>query len=187
MISTLIQKFQHRFQNGTQWLETQQTSILSAAAIITASVLLSSLTGLLNYRLLASTFYDPSIKVQRQLDAYWVAFQPSDLVFQLLVIGALSAAFIPVFTKYKQKNEEDAFNISSSIMNVVLLLFVVVSIFVMIFAEQIIRAMTGVQFTADQVSLAANMTRIMLISQFFFAVSNFLSGMIQSYQRFVIP
>lgn len=175
------------FQNGTQWLEKQQTSILSAAVIITASVLLSSLTGLLSYRLLASTFYNPSTKTQEQLDAYWVAFQPSDLVFQLLVIGALSAAFIPVFTKYKQKSEEDAFAIASSVMNVVLILFCVVSITVMIFAEQIIRGMTGTQFSASQIALAANMTRTMLFSQFFFAISNFLSGMIQSYQRFIIP
>jgi putative peptidoglycan lipid II flippase len=187
MISVLIQKFQNRFLNGTRWLEKQQTSILSAAVIITASVLLSSLTGLLSYRLLASTFYNPDTKVQYQLDAYWVAFQPSDLVFQLLVIGALSAAFIPVFTKYKQKDPNMAFDISSSVMNVVLLLFVIVSIFVMIFAEQIIRYMTGAQFTQEQVALAASMTRIMLFSQFFFGISNFLSGMLQSYQRFVIP
>lgn len=183
----MIASFLRNFQNKTKWLEVQQTSILSAAVIITASVLLSSLTGLLSYRLLASRFYDPSVKIQRQLDAYWVAFQPSDFVFQLLVVGALSAAFIPVFTKYKQKDEQDAFMMSSSVMNVVLILFVIVGIGVMIFAEQIIRSMTGEQFTADQIRLAASLTRIMLFSQFFFAVSNFLSGMLQSYQRFIIP
>lgn len=183
----MIASFLRNFQNKTKWLEVQQTSILSAAVIITASVLLSSLTGLLSYRLLASRFYDPSVKIQRQLDAYWVAFQPSDFVFQLLVVGALSAAFIPVFTKYKQKDERDAFMMSSSVMNVVLILFVIVGVSVMIFAEQIIRSMTGEQFTADQIRLAANMTRIMLFSQFFFAISNFLSGMLQSYQRFIIP
>lgn len=184
----MVWEFLKNVRNGTQhWLEQQQTSILSAAVIITVSVLLSSVTGLLSYRLLASTFYDSTAKVQRNLDAYWVAFQPSDLVFQLLVIGALSAAFIPVFTKYKQKSEQEAFEVASSVMNVVLLLFVVVATLVMIFAEHIIRYMTGDQFTAQQVALAASMTRIMLFSQFFFAISNFLSGMIQSYQRFIVP
>ncbi len=179
--------FLKNFQNGTKWVEQQQSSILSAAVIITASVMLSSLTGLIGYRLLAAHFYNPTEKVQRQLDAYWVAFQPSDFVFQLLVIGALSAAFIPVFTKYKQKNEQEAFDIASSVMNVVLAGFSIVAIAVMIFAEPIVRGMTGSQFTADQIAMAANMTRIMLLSQFFFAISNFLSGMIQSYQRFIIP
>ena len=176
------------FQNGAkQWLEQQQTSILSAAAILTASVLLSSLTGLLSYRLLASTFYNPTTKTQEQLDAYWVAFQPSDLVFQLLVVGAFSAAFIPVFTKYKHKDERDAFHMASSVINIVLLLFVCAGTVVFIFAPQIIRLMTGAGFSESQVTLAASMTRIMLFAQFFFAVSNFMSGMIQSYLRFIIP
>jgi len=176
-----------RFGNGKNWLENKQTSILSAAAVITGSVILSSLTGLLSYRLLASTFYDPTTRSQPQLDAYWVAFQPSDIVFQLLVVGALSAAFIPVFTKYKQKDEQDAFRLASSVMNSILLVFGLVAIVVFIFAPYIVRAMTGDNFSDDQVILAANMTRIMLFAQFFFAISNFLSGMIQSYQRFIIP
>jgi putative peptidoglycan lipid II flippase len=183
----MVLAFLQRFQNGSNWWEKQQTSILSAAVIITASVLLSSLTGLLSYRLLASRFYNPATKTQEELDAYWVAFQPSDLVFQLLIVGALSAAFIPVFTKYKQRNEQDAFVMVSGLMNIVLLVFVVVCGVVALFAPQIIRAMTGEEFSARQVELAASMTRIMLLSQFFFAISNFLSGMMQSYQRFVVP
>ncbi|HSW92592.1 MAG TPA: hypothetical protein VLH14_01775 [Patescibacteria group bacterium] len=85
----MVMAFLHRFQNGAKWLEQQQTSILSAAVIITASIVLSSVTGLISYRLLASKFYNPNTKTQEQLDAYWVAFQPSDLVFQFLVVGAL--------------------------------------------------------------------------------------------------
>ena len=176
-----------RFGNGKNWLENKQTSILTAAVVITGSVILSSLTGLLSYRLLASTFYDPTTRSQPQLDAYWVAFQPSDIVFQLLVVGALSAAFIPVFTKYKQKDEQDAFRLASSVMNSILLMFCVVALLVFVFSQDIIRAMTGDNFTESQVVLAANMTRVMLVAQFFFAISNFLSGMIQSYQRFIIP
>lgn len=174
-------------QNGTRWMEKQQTSILSAAAVLTFSVFLSSVTGLLSYRLLASTFYDPSQEVQRQLDAYWVAFQPSDMVFQLLVVGALSAAFIPVFTAQKQKSEAEAFRMASSLINLLLLLFGVAALVVAVFAPDVVRFMTGPGFTDDQVALAASMTRIMLLAQFFFAVSNFLSGMIQSYQRFIVP
>lgn len=180
----MVSKF---FQFGSKWLEQQQTSILSAATIITASVLLSSVTGLLSYRFLASRYYNPETPTQFELDAYWVAFQPSDLVFQLLVVGALSSAFIPVFTKYKQMSESDAFTMASSAINVLLVLFVFVSIGVFFFADHIIRIMTGPEFTETQVRLAASMTRMMLVAQSFFAVSNFLSGMIQSYQRFIIP
>lgn len=76
---------------------------------------------------------------------------------------------------------------ASSLINLLLLIFALVGVVVAIFAPQIVRLMTGPNFSDDQVMLASSMTRIMLIAQFFFAVSNFLSGMIQSYQRFIVP
>lgn len=183
----MVWEFLARLKNGARWTEQQQTSILSAALVITLSFFLSSLTGLLNYRLLTSRFYDPISPTQLELDSYWVASQPSDLVFQLLIIGALSAAFIPVFTRYQKKDKQEAFHVASSVMNVVLAAFVVVALIVIAFAPQIIHLMTGTQFTETQIQLAASMTRVMIIAQFFFAISNFLSGMIQSYKRFIIP
>jgi len=99
----------------------------------------------------------------------------------------LSAAVIPVFTAQKQKSEAEAFRMASSLIKLLLLLFGVAALVVAVFAPDVVRFMTGPGFTDDQVALAASMTRIMLLAQFFFAVSNFLSGMIQSYQRFIVP
>lgn len=170
------------FTNGNQWLEKQQASILSAAVIITSSSLLSALTGVVRNWLMVHYFYDnPS------LDAFWASFRLPELVFQLLVIGALSAAFIPVFTKYEQQSKKDAFQMASSILNVLLLGFLFFSLLIFIFATPITELITGDGFTAEQIALSASMTRWMLVAQFFFAISNFLSGMIQSYKRFIIP
>ena len=170
------------FTNGNQWLEKQQASILSAAVIITASSLLSAITGIIRNWLMVHYFYNsPS------LDAFWASFRLPELVFQLLVIGALSAAFIPVFTKYEQQSKEQAFKMASSILNVMLLGFIAFSVVIFIFAVPITRLITGEGFSSEQVALSASMTRWMLVAQFFFAISNFLSGMIQSYKRFIIP
>ncbi len=174
------------FSNGNKWLETQQVSILSAAAIITAAVFLSSLTGLVRNRLLVTTFFKTP-QLQMELEAYWVSFRLPELVFQLLVIGALSAAFIPVFTKYEKKSKQDAFLMASSVLNLILLGFAIFSVFIFIFAVPLTRLMTGDGFSEAQIMLSANLTRVMLVAQFFFAISNFLSGAIQSYQRFIIP
>ena len=62
----MVSKF---FQSSSKWLEQQQTSILSAAVIITASVLLSSLTGLLSYRFLASRYYNPTTKALEKINS----------------------------------------------------------------------------------------------------------------------
>lgn len=174
-----ISKF---LSNGNHWLEKQQASILSAATIITIASLLSGLVGILRNRLLVGYFYG-----NPYFDAYWVSFRLPELVFQLLVIGALSAAFIPVFTKYEKQSKESAFVMASSVLNMILLAFLIFSGFIFIFAVPLTRLMTGTGFTAEQVMVSAQLTRIMIFAQFFFAISNFLSGTIQSYKRFVIP
>lgn len=179
-------KISSLFSNGNRWLEKQQVSILSAALIITAAVFLSAVTGLLRNRLLVATFFKTP-ELQQQLEAYWVSFRLPELVFQLLVIGALSAAFIPVFTKYEKESAKDSFRMASSVLNLMLLGFFLFSAIIYLFSEPITRLMTGDGFSQGQILLSAQLTRIMLFAQLFFAISNFLSGVIQSYKRFIIP
>jgi len=175
-----------KFLAKADWLETQQTSILSAAAVITVANIISSLSGLLRQRILIGSFFQSPVS-QQAYEALLVAFQIPDLMFQLIIIGAISAAFIPIFTGLRKTNEEAAFTMSSIVMNILMAVFVVVALVVFIFAEQITEWRTGDAFTHEQILIASNLTRIMLVAQMFFAVSNFLSGMLQSYQRFVIP
>jgi putative peptidoglycan lipid II flippase len=165
----------------------EHSSILSAAVVITGSNLISALLGLMRNRMLIGRFFETE-SLQFQLDAYWVAFRLPELVFQLLVIGSLSAAFIPVYANYRRrKGEEESNHIASSMMNIVLLVFGFLSLVVFIFAEPFIRMITSVNFSQEQVQLAANLSRIMILAQLFFAVSNFLTGIIQAHQRFLVP
>lgn len=172
--------------NNASWLEKKQNTILSAALIITVANILSSLFGLLRQRLLISYFFNSEMS-QQAYEALLVAFQIPDMMFQILILGALSAAFIPIFTSLRKKNEAEAFQMSSIVMNILLLVFVLVGIVVFIYAEPLTALRTGDQFTEYQVKIASDLTRIMLVAQLFFAISNFLSGILQSYQRFVIP
>ncbi|MBI4034923.1 MAG: murein biosynthesis integral membrane protein MurJ [Candidatus Chisholmbacteria bacterium] len=174
------------FKTGNALFTRQQTHILSAAAVITASSFLSSIFGLIKTRLLLQHF-SATPQLKATLDAYWVALRLPEFIFQLLIIGALSAAFIPVFSKYWQKNPREAYHISSSVMNLILLIFTFLSSVIFIFARQFNDAITSIQFTSQQLTLATNLTRIMLLAQLFFAVSNFLTGIIQAQQRFLIP
>lgn len=178
------------FFRSSQWLlEKQQNSILSAAGVITVAVFLSSLLGFVRTRLLVSYFYSRYTHLAPgvELDAYWVSFRIPDMVFQLLVIGALSAAFIPVYSKYFHQDKDRANELVNSMINLVLLVFVVVAIFIFVFATQLIHLITGPEFTQVQVELAASFTRVMLLAQFFFAISSFMTGFIQAQQRFLIP
>ncbi len=178
-------KLSRFFSQNTKWLEKQQTSILSAALIITLANIASSVAGLLRERLLISSFFD-SVATQQAYEAFQIAFQIPDMLFQLIVLGAVSAAFIPLFTDLRKKDEQQAFRFTSSVMNLLVLVFLVVAIVVAVFAEPITKWRTGVEFTTTQIELAVGLTRLMLFSQLFFAISNFLTGMLQSYQRFIV-
>ncbi|HEX7017333.1 MAG TPA: murein biosynthesis integral membrane protein MurJ [Patescibacteria group bacterium] len=178
--------FSKLLSSNTQWLEKQQTSILSAASIITVATIASAISGLLIKRYLLSLFSATPV-AQEQLEAFWIAFQIPDMMFQLIVLGALSAAFIPIFTSKKSKNLQEAFTMSSIMMNTLLFIFIMIGLGVFIFAREITVLRTGEEFKPHQIDIVTNLTRIMIVAQFFFAISNFLTGILQSFQRFIMP
>lgn len=172
---------------NTQWLEKQQNTILSAAVIITIFNLASAIFGLLRMRVFVMSFYDTPYATKEALDALIVAFQIPETIYNLIISGAISAAFIPVFVAHKKENEAQAHDMMSVVLNTLLLVMAVVSVPLAIWAEPFTRATTGANFSAEQVATAAALTRILLIPQLFFAVSSFMSAFLQSYQRFVMP
>lgn len=174
------------FSTGQRMFAKQSSSILSAATVITGASLLSAVLGLIRNRLLVGHFF-ATVELRQQLDAYWVAFRIPELVFQLLVIGAMSAAFIPVYSKYREKNETDANHMATAMMNLVILLFLGLSALIYFNAEFFNGAITSANFSADQVKLAASLTRVMLLAQLCFAASNFMTGIIQAHHRFLLP
>lgn len=168
-----------------KWFENQQNSILSAATIIAAANIASALFGLIRQHVLVAFFFKQD--AGQMLEAFSVAFQIPDTMFQLIVIGSLSAAFIPLFMKQKKESEETAFKMSSVVLNILLATFVILGLIVFAFAEPITRYRTGLSFTNEQVYATAQLTRIMLVAQLFFVISSVFGAILQSYQRFIIP
>jgi len=162
----------------------RQTNILSAAFVIMSTYALSHLMGLFKTRLLLSYFFGSKAFL---LDVYYAAFVIPDTIFQLLVIGSLSAAFIPVYTRYLSKgNEKQAWRLASVSLNFVLSIFFVISLGIFIFSAPLCRLIAP-GFDLQQISIMSSLLRIMLLAQIFFVISGFLTGIIQSHQRFVIP
>lgn len=168
--------------SNTKWLEKQQTSINSAAAIIALANAFSVLFGFVRTRTILSYFSEEVVT------AWTLAFQIPDLLFQLLVFGALSAAFIPMFLSIKKDhNEETAFKMSGIVLNILLLVFTISSALVFIFAEPLTLFRIGDKISPEQIDIVVKLTKIMLLAQLFFTVSNVMTGVLQSYKRFIIP
>lgn len=161
----------------------RQTNILSAAVILMVMIFASAFLGLIRDRLLAGGFF--SAGQQWQLDVYFASFRIPDMLFQVLIMGTLSAAFIPVFSEYLTNNEKEAYEFSASILNIGLIIYLAVTVVVFIFARPIAELMTQLDLT--QLNLMVNLMRILLIAQTFFVVSNFFTGILQSNQRFLLP
>ena len=180
MVKTLDGK--QIFRNGTALIYRRQTTILSAAFVLAVLMLASRLLGLLRLRILGSIFGTSS-----ELDVYMAAFSWPDTIFQLLVMGALSSAFIPIFTDYIIKGEKKtAAYVASAVLNISLVftfilmlgLFIIVSWF---------PALLAPGFSSEQLTHFSNLTKIMLLGQPFLVLSGFLTSVLQSYQRFLLP
>ncbi len=172
------------WRNGKIFFVRRQTNILSAAVVLMAMILASGILGLLRDRLLAAFFFNR--QDQWQLDIYFASFRLPDMLFQVLILSSLSAAFIPVFSEYLTKNEKEAYKLASSILNIGMLMFFFASLLVFIFVKPLSQLITH-ELSDNEVALMINLTRFLLLAQFFFLLSNFLTGVLQSYQRFLLP
>ena len=100
-------------------------SVAAAALIISLAGVASRLLGLFRDRILAGQF-----GAGDTLDAYYAAFRIPDLIYNLIIVGALSAAFIPVFTELiTEKKEENAWKLSSGILSLQIVITGVLLIF----------------------------------------------------------
>src|SRR3989344_1615979 len=162
-------------------LAARQNSILSGATVLMIAVFASRFLGLIRDRLLVQNFETP------EADIFFAAFGLPDLLFQILIFGTLSVAFIPVFTEeLHRKGENEAFKFASSILNLSLLVFGAVVLISIIFVGPL-NSIIVPGFTGEQKNLTDQITQIILIAQLILVVGTFFFGIAHTYQRFIIP
>ncbi|OGG02282.1 murein biosynthesis integral membrane protein MurJ [Candidatus Gottesmanbacteria bacterium RBG_16_37_8] len=163
-------------------LNRREDNILSAASVIMTAVAFSRVLGLLRDRLLAARF------PPEDLGVYYAAFRLPNMIFELLVMGALASAFIPVFTSYLDtKGKDKAFQMASSIINIGTVIFFLFAIPMLIFTKEI-SLFLAPGFNSEQISLMASFTRVMIAAQVFpLIIGNFLTGILQSFRNFLVP
>ena len=161
----------------------QRLSVQLAAILLAGSTFLSMILGLFRDRLLNSTYAD-SYPVG--LDAYTVASIVPEFMFILLVSGALSVTFIPVFNSRIEKgNKKSAWELSTSLVNLLALVTLVASVLIIIFADPIVRYVVGPGLDESARALAVSMLRVIAINPFLFAISAVIASIQQAVGRFV--
>lgn len=160
----------------------KRLTIQLAATLLAASTLLSSALGLYRDRLLNNMYFE-NYKVG--IDAYTAAFTVPDFMFFLLVSGALSVTFIPVFNqRLATGNKKSAWQLSSSLINFMALMTLVTSVLIIIFAEPILRYIIAPGLSESGMALATSMMRVIAVNPFLFAIATVIASMQQAIGRF---
>ncbi len=169
--------FNNKILNG------QSQTITSAAIVLALASLVSRLLGLVRDRMLAGSF-----GAGDTLDVYYAAFRVPDLVYNLLIMGALSAGFIPVFVSLWNKNEQnnqEAWRFVNSLLNILLIALLIVGALFFIFAPYLMRVITP-GFIGEKFNLTVGLTRIMFLSPLLLGLSSVWGGVLQSLKRFLV-
>ena len=169
------------FQRGSQIFTQRQKTIFSAALIIMLMIAASRFLGLFRNRVLANFF---SVE---ELSIYFAAFRIPEIIFEILVFGTFSSAFIPTFTSYlSRKKKDEAWYTAAISLNFAFLFFLIFGFFIFLFAPSIYRVIAP-GFETNQIMLIASLSRVLLIAQGFFVLSYFLTSVLESMQRFLVP
>ncbi len=168
---------------STVALANRKLPIKWAATVLAGSALLSSVLGLIRDRLLNGMYYTT---YPQGIDAYTVAFLIPDFMFFILVSGALSVSFIPVFNqRLADNNKKSAWELSTSILNLMAVATLITSLLIIIFANPLVQYVVGPGLDESGRALAVSMMRVIAISPFLFSIAAVVTSMQQAVGRFM--
>lgn len=158
----------------------QRVKVARAAFLITGAFMFSSILGLVRTFLFTYVFGATNFS-----DSYLQAFLIPNLIFTVVSGGALSSAFIPVFTTYAvgRKDEKTAWHVASSALNLSVIIMVTLSALAMLLAPVIV-PLYSPGFPPAQLALITTLTRIMLLQAIVLGSGVIVSAVLNAKQDF---
>src|SRR6266704_1128282 len=164
----------------------QKARIGRATLILTGSFIASRILGLLRNSLFAAVFGASTTS-----DAFLQAFLVPDLIFAIIAGGALSSAFIPVFTQYivGDHDEKTAWHITSSLLNLIVAIMTGLAFLAFIFDPWIVPLYNpGLsQSNPQELSLIISLSRIMLLQSVIMGGGVIINSVLFAKQNFLLP
>ena len=142
-------------------------------------IIASRFFGFIRYRTLASFFS------KEELDIFFASFRIPDLIFEILITGALTSTFIPIFIRYQKDKKELSVNISS-IINAIFLAMTVFIVVLTIFLDILVPFITP-GYSKEKSEQVILFSRLLLLGQLpFLVLGNFLTGIGQANKTFLL-
>ena len=159
-----------------------------SAGLISIATMGSRLLGVAREVVLARLF---GASAGPAMDAYNVAFRVPNLVRDLFAEGAMTAAFVPTFTRtLTTRGRDAAWRLGNLVINALLVVTTILVVAAIIFAEPITRAIaSGDEFASvpGKLELTTRLTQIMMPFLTTIAVAVAMMGMLNSLHRFFLP
>ena len=154
------------------------------AAIISAAVSLSRITGLVREMAMARLFGAGAVN-----DAFQLGFRIPSLSRNLFAEGALSSAFVPVFTEYlSTKGKREAAELSNMVATALVVVVGALSAAGMLFTPQLVRLMApGFEHVPGKFELTVLLTRIMFPFLLLVALAAQAMGILNACDQYGIP
>lgn len=154
------------------------------AVLLSVSALGSRGLGVLRDFVFARTFGVGTEGGSFALDAYYVAFKIPDFLYVMLIFGAMSAAFIPLYAQILKKDgKEEAFHFASAVMRSLFLLLLIISGLCFVFAPWLVPLLAR-GYSPELQTLTVELTRILLLSPLFLGLSGVLQGIENAHKSF---
>lgn len=161
-------------------LNPQNRVITSAAGILGISYSISAILGLIRDGLLVGRF-----GAGIELDVYFAAFRIPDFVYNILVLGGLTVAFLPLFSEYFLRDKKEAWEMTNHVLNALLCFLILISLIFLILTPWLVKLLFP-GFTPEQGKLAIPLIRLLFLSPILFGISNVLSSILQYFHRFFV-
>ena len=160
------------------------TGFARSAGIIGTATLTSRVLGLVRDQVLAFLF-----GAGNAMDAFNVAYRIPNLMRDLFAEGAMSAAFVPTFTRrLTQRGRASAWQLGNQLINALVVITSLIVLAGMIFARPLTEFLAGDYATVPgKLELTVTLTRILLPFLTLVAVAAALMGMLNSLNRFFTP
>jgi putative peptidoglycan lipid II flippase len=162
----------------------KRISIGNVAALLIATSFIGQLLGFLRTKLVNANF---PITGPHSTDAYFAAFSIPDFFFFTLAAGALGVAFMPVLSDRLHKGDRrSVWELSTSLMNLLAILMLVVGLIILIFAKPLISHVVapGMSQKPGQLETAATIMRFLAFNPLLFTISGILTSVQQTMGRF---
>ena len=159
-------------------------NVARAAVVVSSATLASRIFGFLRDLVVARAFGAGVAS-----DAFFVAFRLPNLLRRLVAEGALSSAFVPVFTDYvSTRSRAELLRMLRAVTGVMILFLGTVTLLAVIASPWIVRVMAPGFFANSATgALTVRLTRLMFPYLFLVGLAALVMGILNAHRHFLIP